>query len=65
MRANKFKIGQLVRLRSSGRAGPTAGNEYRVVLLLPQADSVIRYRVRNSADEHNEMVVRENELQGR
>jgi hypothetical protein len=64
MAVNKFKIGQSVRLRSSLQAGQATGGEYRIVRQLPHADSIIRYRVRSSADEQDEMVVKEGELQG-
>jgi hypothetical protein len=59
---SKFKIGQSVRLRSSVQAG--RGGEYRIVRQLPQTDSIIRYRVRSSADEQDEVVVKESELHG-
>jgi hypothetical protein len=61
----KFKIGQTVRLRSSAQAGQhMAGAEYRIVRQLPRPDRVVCYRVRNSADDHDEVVVKESELQG-
>ena len=62
MIASKFKIGQSVRLRSSVQAGRAVDSEYRIVRQLPQTDSIIRYRVRSSADEQDEMVVKESEL---
>jgi hypothetical protein len=62
MTVHKFKIGQSVRLRSSVQADRAAGGEYRIVRQLPQADSIIRYRVRSLADEQDEMVVKESEL---
>jgi hypothetical protein len=62
MTVHKFKIGQSVRLRSSVQADRVPGGEYRIVRQLPQADSIIRYRVRSSADEQDEMVVKESEL---
>jgi hypothetical protein len=61
---SKFKIGQSVRLRSSVQAGREMGGEYRIVRQLPQIDSIIRYRVRSSADERDEVVVKESELHG-
>jgi hypothetical protein len=64
MTVNKFKIGQSVRLRPSFEAGRAAGSEYRIVQHLPHTNSVIRYRVRSSADEQDEVVVKESELQG-
>ena len=62
MTVQKFKIGQSVRLRSSVQVGRAAGSEYRIVRQLPQTDSIIRYRVRSSADEQDEMVAKESEL---
>jgi hypothetical protein len=62
MTLGKFKIGQSVRLRSSVPAGRGAGGEYRIVRLLPQMGNVVRYRVRSSADENDEVVVKESEL---
>jgi len=49
-------------VRSPVRAGGAAGAEYRIVRQLPQANKVIRYRVRSSADERDEMIVKESEL---
>jgi hypothetical protein len=61
---NKFKIGQSVRLRPSHQTG-RAGGEYRIVRQLPpQTDGITRYRVRSSADNKEEVVVKEGELQG-
>jgi hypothetical protein len=61
---SKFKIGESVRMRSSSKSGADAGGEYRIVQQLPQTDSVIRYRVRSSADERDEVVAKESELCG-
>jgi hypothetical protein len=58
---HKFKIGQSVRLRSV-QADRAADSEYRIMRHLPRADSIIRYRVRSSADEQEEIVVKESEL---
>ncbi len=62
MTAHKFKIGQSVRLRSTVQARQAAAGEYRIVRLLPQTDGNMHYRVRSSADEQYEMVVKESEL---
>jgi len=59
---SKFKIGQAVCVRSSVRAGGAAGIEYRIMRQLPQANGTLRYRVRSSADERDEMVVKESDL---
>ena len=65
MTVSKFKIGQSVRLRASVQAGRRGvGGEYRIVRQIPQTDSIIRYRVRSSADEQDEVVVKESELHG-
>jgi hypothetical protein len=64
MAVSKFKIGQSVRLRSSVQAGRGPGGEYRIVRQLPPTDSIVRYRVRSSADEQDEIVVKESELHG-
>jgi hypothetical protein len=56
---SKFKIGQSVRLP----AGRGVGGEYRIVQQLPRTDNIIRYRVRTSADEQDEIVVKESELE--
>jgi hypothetical protein len=61
MTAHKFKIGQMVRLRVTVHARNAAG-EYRIVRQLAQTKGDIRYRVRSSADERDEMVVKESEL---
>ena len=57
MALGKFRIGQSVRLRR------TVG-DYRIVSQLPQTGNVVRYRVRSSADENDEVVVKESELHG-
>jgi len=62
MAAHKFKIGQSVRLRPTVEAHRAAAGEYRIVRLLPQTDGNMHYRVRSSADEQHEMVVKESEL---
>jgi hypothetical protein len=51
-------------LRSSVQAGREVGGEYRIVRQLPQTDSIIRYRVRSSADEQDEVVAKESDLRG-
>jgi hypothetical protein len=61
MTVHKFKIGQMVRLRLTAHARKAAG-EYRIVQQLPQSKGDTRYRVRSSADERDEMVVKESEL---
>jgi hypothetical protein len=58
----KFKIGQSVRLRSTVQSGGDAHCEYRIIRQLAQADDIIRYRVRSSADERDEMVVKESQI---
>jgi hypothetical protein len=62
MTLSKFKIGQSVRLRPSLQTAREAGGEYRIVQQLPQTDRIIRYRVRSSADEQEEVIAKESEL---
>jgi hypothetical protein len=62
MTVSKFKIGQSVRLRPSLQTGREPGGEYRIVQQLTESDGIIRYRVRSSADEKEEVVVKESEL---
>jgi hypothetical protein len=62
MTAHKFKIGQSVWLRSTVQARQAAAGDYRIVRQLARTDGSIRYRVRSSADEQYEMVVKESEL---
>jgi hypothetical protein len=59
---SKFKIGQSVRLRSSLQAGRDGRGDYRIVRQLPQTDGIIRYRVRSSANEQEEVIAKETEL---
>jgi hypothetical protein len=61
LKMSKFKIGQSVRLRSTG--GRVDG-EYRIIRQLARADDIIRYRVRSSANERDEMVVEESQIRG-
>jgi hypothetical protein len=60
----KFKIGETVRLRPSVQVGRGVSGECRIVRQLPQTDGVIRYRVRSSANEQDEVVAKESELCG-
>jgi hypothetical protein len=62
MTAHRFKIGQSVRLRLTVQARQAPAGEYRIVRQLPQTDGNMHYRVRSSADEQHEMVVKESEL---
>jgi hypothetical protein len=60
---SKFKIGQVVHVRPGARARGTEHTEYRIVQLLShRANQVVRYRVRNSADERDEIVVKESDI---
>jgi hypothetical protein len=61
LKMSKFRIGQSVRLRSTVQARGKADGEYRIVGQLAQ-DNIIHYRVRSSADERDEIVVKESEL---
>ena len=59
MAAHKFKVGQLVTLRSK-RHGVFAG-QFEIVKLLPSADRDFQYRIKSTGDGH-ERVAFESEL---
>ena len=61
MSAHKFAVGQTVRFspdRYPGGAGPGA---FKIVRLLPEAASILQYRVKSQLDGH-ERVVREDQF---
>jgi hypothetical protein len=61
MSAHKFAVGQAVRfLPDRNQEGATKGN-FVVVRRLPEAASVLQYRVKSQLDGH-ERVVREDQL---
>jgi hypothetical protein len=61
MSAHKFTVGQTVRFSPDRRQESSARGNFKVVRLLPEAESVLQYRVRSQADGH-ERVVREDQL---
>jgi len=64
MAAHKFAVGQTVRFSPDRfdrhQVGPAPGR-FKVVRLLPEAASILQYRVKSQADGH-ERVVREDQL---
>jgi hypothetical protein len=58
---HKYRVGQTVKLQASRLAGRTASRIYEVVRLLPEADGVLGYRIKGTA-EPNERAVREHEI---
>jgi hypothetical protein len=61
MLAHKFTVGQTVRFSPDVNQGGTARGSFKVVRLLPEAASVLQYRVKSQLDGH-ERVVREDQL---
>jgi hypothetical protein len=61
MSAHKFAVGQTVRFSPDLGQGSTGRGTFKVVRLLPEAASVIQYRVMSDLDGH-ERVVREDQL---
>ena len=61
MSAHKFAIGQTVRFSPDRNQGATVRGSFKVTRLLPEAASVLQYRVKSQVDGH-ERVVREDQL---
>ena len=61
MLAHKFAVGQTVRFSPDRTQEGTTQGGFEVVRLLPEAASVLQYRVRSQLDGH-ERVVREDQL---
>ena len=61
MSAHKFSVGQTVRFSPDRNQGVTVRGSFKVVRLLPEASSVLQYRVKSQLDGH-ERVVREDQL---
>jgi len=59
--AHKFTVGQTVRFSPDRQQGSSARGRFKIVRLLPEAESVLQYRVKSQADGH-ERVVREDQL---
>ena len=61
MSAHKYAIGQMVRFSPDRNQGATARGSFKITRLLPEAASVLQYRVKSQIDGH-ERVVREDQL---
>ena len=61
MSAHKFSVGQTVRFSPDRQQESSARGVFKVVRLLPEAASILQYRVKSQADGH-ERVVREDQL---
>ena len=61
MSPHKFAVGQTVRFSPDRNQGATVRGSFKVVRLLPEAASVLQYRVKSQLDGH-ERVVREDQL---
>ncbi len=58
---HKFAVGQTVRFSPDLGQGSTRAGSFKIVRLLPEAASVLQYRVKSQLDGH-ERVVREDQL---
>jgi len=61
MPAHKFTIGQVVHFSPDRQQESAARGRFKIVRLLPEAESVLQYRVKSQLDGH-ERVVREDQL---
>jgi hypothetical protein len=61
MSAHKFTVGQTVRFSPDRQQETSARGRFKVVSLMPEAQSVLQYRVKSQSDGH-ERVVREDQL---
>jgi hypothetical protein len=61
MSLHKYAIGQTVRFSPDRNQGATVRGSFKITRLLPEAESVLQYRVKSQADGH-ERVVREDQL---
>jgi hypothetical protein len=61
MSAHKFAVGQTVRFSPDRYPGGARPGSFKIVRLLPEAASVLQYRVKSQVDGH-ERVVREDQL---
>jgi len=59
--AHKFSVGQIVRFSPDRQQTNSASGRFKVLRLLPEAASVLQYRVKSQTDGH-ERVVREDQL---
>lgn len=58
---HKYAVGQTVRFSPDLGQGGTGPGSFKIVRLLPEAASVLQYRVKSQLDGH-ERVVREDQL---
>jgi hypothetical protein len=58
---HKFAVGQAVRYSPNRALERTTGGSFKIVRLLPEADSMLQYQVKSQTDGH-ERVVREDQL---
>jgi hypothetical protein len=61
MIAHKFAVGQTVRFSPDRNQGVEIRGSFKIVRLLPEAASILQYRVKSQLDGH-ERVVREDQL---
>jgi hypothetical protein len=61
MAAHRYAIGQSVRFSPGRQQLSSAQGRFKIVRLLPEAESVFQYRVKSQIDGH-ERVVREDQL---
>jgi hypothetical protein len=61
MSAHKFVVGQSVRFVPDRSQVSTVRGQFKITRLLPEAASVLQYRVKSQVDGH-ERVVREDQL---
>jgi len=61
MTVHKFAVGQSVRFSPDRNQGVTVRGSFKIVRLLPEAASILQYRVKSQLDGH-ERVVGEDQL---
>jgi hypothetical protein len=61
MAAHRFAVGQTVRFSPDLRQPNSGRGGFKITRLLPEAESVLQYRVKSQVDGH-ERVVREDQL---
>jgi hypothetical protein len=58
---HKFKVGQSVNYRASGRVLREASGRYSITRLLPEKDGQFEYRIKHLSEEHERVAI-ESEL---
>ena len=61
MSTHKFAVGQTVRFLPDRQQAAAVRGQFKIMRLLPEAASVLQYRVKSQQDGH-ERVVREDQL---